>query len=702
MKVCIAEKPSVAGEIAKIIGANSRKNGYYEGNGYQVTWTYGHLCGLQEPHEYTDKWKYWNLMYLPMIPPTFRIKVIDDSGIQRQFNVIKSLVETAEEVINCGDAGQEGELIQRWVLQKANCRVPVKRLWISSLTEEAIKEGFVKLKDAENFNNLYAAGSARAIGDWLLGMNATRAYTLKYGKNEKGKKNSVLSIGRVQTPTLALIVKRQDEIENFVSEPFWELKTIYRDVSFNSQLGKIKTIEEANKQLESIKGRDIEIVDITTKNAKERPPKLFDLTSLQVECNKKYDFSAEETLKIIQSLYEKKLTTYPRVDTTYLPNDMYDKIPGILKVLEPYKNFTEPLLGKKLKKTKQTFDDKKITDHHAIIPTNVFNHNMTKNEKYVYDLVARRFIATFYPDCKIANTTVFGEINNVESKIIKFKATGKIIVDKGWRVVFDITSEDTILPEFIVHEKGAQNPKIVEKQTSPPKSYSEASLLRAMETAGKDVEDDSLRDVMKQNGIGRPSTRANIIETLYKRKYIQKQKKKIEATPTGKDLINTIKYDLLKSVELTGLWEKKLREIELGEYSVKNFMDEMKEMVSDVVVNVKQSESKTIVSVSDEKDATKGEKVKKRKNVDIDNLVCPRCKKAKFVKGKKAWGCLDYAKGCKTVIPFSFMGKPLTDKQIKDLCIKGKTSKLKGFIDENGDEKEGVVKLNSDFTLSLG
>jgi len=690
MKVCIAEKPSVAGELAKILGANTRKDGYYEGNGYQITWTFGHLCGLQEPHEYTDKWKYWNLGYLPMIPPTFRIKVMDNAGILKQFATIEKLVGTADEVINCGDAGQEGELIQRWVLQKACCKVPVKRLWISSLTEESIREGFKKLVDAKEFDNLYAAGSARAIGDWLLGMNATRLYTLKYGANKQ-----VLSIGRVQTPTLALIVNRQKEIENFVPQPFWELKTVYREITFSATSGRFTEKEEALKKLEEIKGKEFEIKEVTTKNAKEHPPKLFDLTSLQVECNKKFDFSADDTLRIIQSLYEKKLTTYPRVDTSYLPNDMYPKAMGILQKLEPYKDLIAPLEGGKLRKSKKVFDDKKITDHHAIIPTNVFSRNMTPDEKRVYDIVARRFIAVFYPDCLIANTTCIGE-----TSAIKFKTIGKQILDKGWREVFDLKSDDNILPAFVIGEKGEHKPDLQEKQTQPPKYFTEATLLRAMETAGKTVDDEELREAMKENGIGRPSTRANIIETIFRRKYIKKERKRLVATITGVELIDTINNELLKSAELTGMWEKKLREIEVGKYDVREFMSEMKQMVTDVVRNVKNSSNKQITIIEDKVEKEKKSKETKKKKEDTP-IICPKCKEGHIVKGKSAWGCTNYNKGCKTTIPMEFCGKKLTQKQITDLCNKGKTAIIKGFVNENNEKFDSKLSLGNDCEVTI-
>ncbi len=686
MKVCIAEKPSVAKELAKILGANSRKDGYMEGNGYQVTWTFGHLCGLQEPHDYTDKWKYWDIKRLPMIPSRFRIKLIDDSGVKKQFSVIESLVKDADEIINCGDAGQEGELIQRWVLAKAQCKAPIKRLWISSLTEEAIRDGFKVLRDGSEFDNLYAAGSARAIGDWLLGMNATRLYTLKFGGGKQ-----VLSIGRVQTPTLALVVNRQKEIDNFIPTPFWELKTTYREVVFSVVSGRFTDKEKALGKLEEIKGHEFKINSVTTKNAKEHPPKLFDLTSLQVECNKKFGFSAEQTLKIIQSLYEKKLTTYPRVDTTYLSEDIYKKIPSILQKLEPYKKFISVLEGKKLRKSKKVFDDKKITDHHAIIPTNVFNYNMTPDEKRVYNMVAQRFIAVFYPDCIIANTTVLGEVNK-----IKFKTTGKQIIEKGWRdVIYSDTEnkDENILPEFIKGESGEHEPNIAEKKTTPPKYFTEATLLRAMETAGKSVDDDELRELMKENGIGRPSTRANIIETLFRRNYIRKERKRLIATITGIKLIDTIKNEMLKSAELTGIWEKNLRLIELGQYNVNDFMQELKDMVCDVVSHVKMSNSKDISVMEDKK--------KENKSVDEKKLICPQCKKGTVVQGKSAWGCNNFKNGCDFRLPFEFMGTKITEPIVLQLCKNRKTINIKEFIDEHGNECDGVLILNDEGKLEL-
>lgn len=592
MKVCIAEKPSVAKEIAHILGADTRRNGYLEGNGYCVTWTFGHLCTLQEPGEYTEKWQKWSLGALPMIPSKFRIRLIEDEGIKKQFDIIKELVGRAETVINCGDAGQEGELIQRWVLTKAKCSVPVKRLWISSLTEEAIRDGFDNLMDSEDFNNLYAAGSARAIGDWLLGMNATRAYTLKYGTGK-----NLLSIGRVQTPTLALVVERQKNIDNFKPETYWEIRTNYREGLFSCLRGRFNRKEEAEALLEKITPLELEILSVERKKAMEHPPKLFDLTLLQVECNRKFSLTAENTLKIIQSLYEKKLTTYPRVDTNFLPDDQYAKIPRILKGLKSYEKLIAPVLesGKKIRKSPKVFNDKKITDHHAIIPTGVSRNDMTPDEKRVYDLVARRFIAVFYPDCEIANTTVTARIGDEE-----FKATGKQIVNPAWRLVYgnnaDRQNEENVLPVYEKGEHGFHTPELQEKQTQPPKYYTEADLLRAMETAGRQVEDEELRNLMKENGIGRPSTRANIIETLLKRQYIRKDKKRIMATATGMELIGTIRNELLKSAELTGQWEKKLRMIENGDYQVADFMEELKNMVNEVVHYVKHSAAKTIAA----------------------------------------------------------------------------------------------------------
>lgn len=685
MKVCIAEKPSVAREIAMILGAKSQKNGYYEGNGYQVSWTFGHLCTLKEPGEYNLNWKYWHLNDLPMIPGRFGIKVIDDTGVQKQFDILEKLIANAEEVINCGDAGQEGEVIQRWVLHKAKCNVPIKRLWISSLTEEAIREGFENLRDGKEFDRLYAAGSSRAIGDWLLGMNATRLFTLKYGSGK-----NVLSIGRVQTPTLALIVNRQKEIDNFVPQNYWELKTVYREVTFSATRGRFDKKEEGIEFLGQIKSEPFEVISFERKAGKELPPQLYDLTSLQVDCNRKLNLSAEDTLRIIQSLYEKKLTTYPRVDTTYLTEDLYKKIPEILKKLTPYKEFTEVLLGQKIKKSKKVFDNKKVTDHHAIIPTGVQPGGLRYEEKQVYDLLTRRFIAVFYPDCKVSHTTVLGQVANID-----FKATGKQIIEPGWRVLFSKDSnvgEGTILPEFEKGERGEHTPDLAEKQTEPPKYYSEATLLRAMETAGKQVDDDELRELMKENGIGRPSTRANIIETLFRRKYIKKEKKRLVASAAGVQLIDTIQNELLKSAELTGMWEKKLRDIEQGNYEVDLFMVELKTMVFDIVKDVKsRTKIKKIEAVEEVKVSTP-----KKESPKVEKLTCPKCKEGEILKGKSSWGCSNWKKGCDIRLPFDYLAKKLTRKQIESLVLKQKTPKIKGF-EIDGEKQNGVIVLNSSF-----
>jgi len=594
MIVCIAEKPSVAKELADVLGAKTRRDGYFEGNGYQVTWTFGHLCTLKEPADYTDNWKGWNMGSLPMIPPRFGIKLIDDKGIEKQFHIIESIMLKADGIVNCGDAGQEGELIQRWVMQKVGVKCPVKRLWISSLTEESIREGFQHLQDQSDFQSLYEAGLCRAIGDWLLGMNATRLYTLKYrNQNNRG----VLSIGRVQTPTLSLVVTRQYEIDNFKPEQYWELKTTYRDVQFNSTKGKYSDREEAEKLLESIRDLNFVVQSVTRKEGKDYAPKLFDLTSLQVECNRKYGMSAEDTLKTVQSLYEKKFTTYPRVDTQYLSDDIYPKCPKILDGLKDYSEFTTPLAGKKLPKSKRVFDNSKVTDHHAIIPTGVYPSTLSQYERQVYDLIARRFIAAFYPECQFAQTVVLGKAGSVE-----FKTTGREILKPGWRVLFEKEKnsekpddDERVLPAFTVDESGPHVPELQEKWTQPPKPYTEATLLRAMETAGKLVTDEELRDAMKENGIGRPSTRAAIIETLYKRGYMKKEKKNIFPTATGKELIGLIHEELLKSAELTGIWEKRLREIERHKYSPAQFIDELKAMVTAVVKDVMADNSARIL-----------------------------------------------------------------------------------------------------------
>ncbi len=722
MIVCIAEKPSVARDIADVLGAKDKRDGYIEGNGYQVTWTFGHLCTLKEPHEYTPNWKSWSLGSLPMIPPRFGIKLISNPTYERQFHVIENLMQHADMIINCGDAGQEGELIQRWVMQKAGARCPVKRLWISSLTEEAIREGFAKLRDSSDFQPLYEAGLSRAIGDWLLGMNATRLYTMKYGQNKQ-----VLSIGRVQTPTLALIVNRQLEIQNFVPKQYWELKTVYRDTTFSAILRKSEEelILEAEKQketstaaatataekkeeenrgidpitdqerglslLEQIKNSPFTVTDVSKKNGKEAPLRLFDLTSLQVECNKKFGYSADETLKLIQSLYEKKVATYPRVDTTFLSDDIYPKCPGILKGLRDYEVYTKPLEGTTLLKSKKVFDNSKVTDHHAIIPTGQHPQNLTDMERRVFDLIARRFIAVFYPDCKFATTTVLGEVEGIE-----FKTTGKQILDPGWRVIFGTPSaqsqeekdekggeDENVLPAFVKGESGPHVPSLNEKWTQPPRPYTEATLLRAMETAGKLVDNDELRDALKENGIGRPSTRAAIIETLFKRNYIRKEKKNLIATPTGIELIQFIHEDLLKSAELTGQWENKLRKIEKRTFSASQFLEELKEMVSGVVMSVLSDNTNRRITIQEavqeksgksasaaDSDKPKKEPKKraprkpaaKKESVSSapaplasDALVgqpCPLCGKGTIIKGKTAYGCSEWKTGCTFRKPF--------------------------------------------------
>ncbi|MBQ3717756.1 MAG: DNA topoisomerase 3 [Paludibacteraceae bacterium] len=647
MIVCVAEKPSVGEYIAKVLGANQRKNGYFEGNGYQVTWTFGHLCALYDPQEYTEQWKAWSLSSLPMIPSRFSIKVHGDEGVHKQFNIIKSLIEQADEVINCGDAGQEGELIQRWVYQKAGCKCPVKRLWVSSLTEEAIREGFQALKSQDNYQHLYEAGLMRAIGDWLLGMNATRAYTIRYARGT-GKERQVLSVGRVQTPTLALVVKRQAEIENFVPRTYWELKTNYRDTLFNAQIPveegeyAITSEEQGQALVDSIKDLPLTVTSVEKKKGLEYAPKLYDLTSLQVDCNKKYSFSAEQTLQLIQSLYEKRVTTYPRVDTTYLSDDIYPKVPATLAGIKDYYPSVAPLIGAKLPKSKKVFDNKKVTDHHAIIPTGMRPEGLTADEKKVYDLVALHFIAAFYPECEVSNTTVLAKAGEID-----FKVTGREVLKPGWRVVFENDSQNTpntqntpnspndpddesspetrTLPAFTEGESGSHEPLLKEKTTTPPKYYTEATLLRAMETAGKTVEDDELRDAMKENGIGRPSTRAAIIEKLYQRKYIVKQGKSIRATETGINLIHTIISPLLKSAELTGLWEKKLREIERGEYTAQQFLDELKEMTSGVVRDVKTNKA---------------------------GMLCPVCRQGLIIRGNTRYGCSRWREGCTYAEPF--------------------------------------------------
>ena len=667
MIVCIAEKPSVAKDIAHILGANTSHDGYMEGNGYQVTWTFGHLCTLKEPDDYTPQWKQWALSTLPMIPERFGIKLINDKGIEKQFSIIEKLMQNAHCIINCGDAGQEGELIQRWVMQKAKATCPVKRLWISSMTDEAIREGFNKLKDQSEYQSLYYAGLCRAIGDWILGMNATRLYTLKYGQNRQ-----VLSIGRVQTPTLALIVKRQKEIENFVPEPYWVLSTIYRDTLFTATKGKFMSKEEGEQAFALIQDKPFTVTDIQKKKGTEAPPHLYDLTSLQVDCNKKFSMSADITLKTIQTLYERKLTTYPRVDTQYLSDDVYPQCPKILAGLRGYESLTQPLAGKKLPKSKKVFDSSKVTDHHAIIPTGVPATHLSDMEQHVYDLVARRFISVFYPDCKFTTTTVLGKVDTVD-----FKVTGKQIQQPGWRVVYekDVKTvdddkkddEEKSLPDFTVGESGPHTPTLSEKWTTPPKYYTEATLLRAMETAGKFVEDEELRAALKENGIGRPSSRAGIIETLFKRRYIRRERKSLIATATGIELIDTIREELLKSCELTGIWEKKLRDIEHKSYDPAQFISELKQQIHEIVRQVLTDNSNRRITVLTEDDLKKKKKAPTRKKdnkepkkqnnqlIPSDDLIgqpCPLCGRGLIIKGKAAYGCSRWKEGCTYRLPF--------------------------------------------------
>lgn len=716
MIVCIAEKPSVARDIAQVLGARERKDGYIEGNGYQVTWTFGHLCTLKEPQDYSDSWKSWSLGALPMVPSRFGIKLIANDTYEKQFHIIEGLMQKADMIINCGDAGQEGELIQRWVMQKAGAKCPVKRLWISSLTEESIREGFQHLHDASDYQSLYEAGLSRAIGDWLLGMNATRLYTIKYGQNRQ-----VLSIGRVQTPTLALIVSRQQEIENFVPKQYWELKTTYRDTLFSAVVKKsdeelIAEVEKNKKDDESIdiskidnpgmepianetdglvlverlKNLPFEVTDVIKKPGKEYPPRLYDLTSLQVDCNKKFGFSADETLKLIQSLYEKKVTTYPRVDTTFLSDDIYPKCPNILRGMKGYEALIAPLHGKSLPKSKKVFDNSKVTDHHAIIPTGQPPVNLTDQENKVFDLVARHFIAVFYPECKISTTTIEGRVED-----IPFRTSGRQVIDPGWRVVFAQTENgklkiendeaegnnsssagDNVLSsilnlQFKKGEQGPHIPELQEKWTQPPRPYTEATLLRAMETAGKLVDNDELRDALKENGIGRPSTRAAIIETLFKRNYIRKERKNLVATPTGIELIGLIREDLLKSAELTGLWEKKLREIEKKTYQASQFLDELKQMVVEIVNAVLSDNSNRRITVVNPEEEKKKKKTARPTRAQVskkepakeyhslmptsDNIIgqpCPICGKGRIIKGNTAYGCSEWKSGCTFRLPF--------------------------------------------------
>ena len=696
MIVCIAEKPSVAKDIARIIGANSTRDGYMEGNGYQVTWTFGHLCELKEPDDYTPMWKRWSLSALPMIPQRFGIKLINDEGIKKQFSTIERLMQAADSIINCGDAGQEGELIQRWVMQKAQAKCPVKRLWISSMTDEAIKQGFAELKDQQEYQSLYLAGLSRAIGDWLLGMNATRLYTLKYGQNKQ-----VLSIGRVQTPTLALIVNRQKEIDNFEPEPYWVLATIYRNTQFTATSGKFTSKEEGEKAFSTIAGKPFTVTDVSKKKGTEAPPHLYDLTSLQVDCNKKFAYSADITLKLIQSLYEKKFTTYPRVDTQYLTDDIYPKVPQILNGVSQAKIMSQqkylPLVqqlaasGKKLPKSKKVFDNSKVTDHHAIIPTGVPPTGLTDMEANVYDLIAKRFISVFYPDCKFSTTTVIGEVVNEDGdkpEKIEFKVSGKEILEPGWREVYakDVKAndeedsqdgntggdagngankkenvEERTLPSFVKGESGDHTPTLTEKWTTPPKYYTEATLLRAMETAGKFVEDEELRAALKENGIGRPSSRAGIIETLFKRHYIRRQRKNLMATPTGIELIDTIHEELLKSCELTGIWEKKLRDIEHKTYDPGQFINELKEQINQIVNDVLADNSSRITTTTEEdlkkKEPKKKKTAPKPKKLPADDSiigkVCPVCGQGTIIKGKTAYGCSNWKGGCKFRLPFA-------------------------------------------------
>ena len=687
MIVCIAEKPSVARDIARIIGATADHKTYMEGNGYQVTWTFGHLCCLKEPNDYTENWRHWSLAALPMLPPRFGIKLIEDRGIKEQFDTIERLYSKADEIINCGDAGQEGELIQRWVMQKAGAKCPVKRLWISSMTDEAIREGFRNLKDQSHYQPLYLAGLSRAIGDWILGMNATRLYTLKYGQGRQ-----VLSIGRVQTPTLALIVNRQKEIDNFKPEPYWVLATLYRDVVFTATQGKFSSKEEGEKAFSTIAGKPFVVTAVQKKKGTEAPPHLYDLTSLQVDCNSKFGYSAEMTLNIVQSLYEKKFTTYPRVDTQYLPDDVYPKCPQILNGVyqsliagqSVYAPLVKPLGGKPLPKTKKVFDASKVTDHHAIIPTGVPIRGLTDIEQNVFDLIARRFIAVFYPDCRFSNTTVQGKVEDVA-----FKVSGKEILDPGWRKVYGKeakqqtddearkTDEERVLPQFTVGESGPHEPTLTEKHTTPPKYYTEATLLRAMETAGKFVEDEELRAALKENGIGRPSSRAGIIETLFKRRYIRRERKNLVATPTGIGLIDIIREELLKSCELTGIWEKKLRDIEHQRYDAAQFVAELKQQITDIVKDVLQDASPRRLVITDDATEQVAKKPKSRKAApkaakpkpnsakssdgqqpaiapsdDLIGKPCPLCGKGVVIKGRTAYGCSLWREGCAFKLPF--------------------------------------------------
>ena len=693
MKVCIAEKPSVAREIAQVLGATTKRDGYFEGNDYAVTYTFGHLCTLFEPNDYKPHWKSWDLNNLPMLPEKFQTKVSNNQGIQKQFNIVKSLFDKASLVINCGDAGQEGELIQRWVINQANYKGEVQRLWISSLTTEAIKEGFKNLKPSKNYDNLYYAGFSRAIGDWLLGMNATRLYTVKHGGYKQ-----MLSVGRVQTPSLAMVVNRFKEIENFKPQPYWELQTTYRDTLFSYEEGRFLKVEEGQILADKVQESEFEIVSITKKKGKEYAPKLFDLTGLQVYCNTKFGFSADDTLKIVQKLYEQKAVTYPRVDTTFLPNDVYPKIAGILQKLTRYQKLTQPLLGKKIKKSSKVFNDKKVTDHHAIIPTGI-EINLQYNQQQVYDIITKRFIAVFYDDCIVANTSVMGKAADVS-----FKTSGKEVLEMGWKVVFASTplsnqiKNTGMLPSFVKGEKGVHLPSFLEKQTKAPNQFTEATLLRAMETAGKQVDDEEMRELMKDNGIGRPSTRANIIETLFRRKYIIRKKKQLIPTSTGIKLIDTIKNELLKSAELTGSWEKRLKEIEKGEFNAGTFIKNMKKMVDDLVYEVRSEKVKANIS---HHTAVKTVTKKAKKIVKgITAEKCPKCNEGTLIKGSKAFGCSNYKNGCSFTLPFKHEGKKISEKQFIRLLQKGCTVNLKGFKTASGPV-EGLLRFNEQFQLVL-
>ena len=698
MKVCIAEKPSVAREIASILGANTKRDGFYEGNGYAVTYTFGHLCTLLEPKDYKPHWKSWDLNNLPMLPERFETKVTGDEGIKKQFNIVKSLFDKATVVINCGDAGTEGELIQRWVINQCNYKGKVQRLWISSLTEEAIKEGFKNLKPSKQYDNLYYAGFSRAIGDWLLGLNATRLFTVKYGGYKQ-----ILSVGRVQTPTLAMIVNRHIEITNFKPQPYWELQTTYRNTLFNYEDGRFLNQEDGQVLATKVKESDFEIISVTKKKGKEYAPKLFDLTGLQVYCNNKFGFSADETLKMVQKLYEMKVVTYPRVDTTFLPNDVYPKISGILSKLTKYSELIQPLLAQKIKKSKRVFDDKKVTDHHAIIPTGI-QGNLQYNQQQVYDIITRRFIGVFFPDSEVSNTAVLGKAADVP-----FKTTGKEILTKGWRVAFETEkskikkelNEQVNLPSFVKGEKGIHEPSFLEKETKPPRNFTEASLLRAMETAGRQVDDDEMRELMKENGIGRPSTRASIIETLFRRKYIERKKKLVLPTQTGIDLIHIINNELLKSAELTGRWEKRLKEIERGEFNAGTFINNMKKMVDELVYEVRSNKASTRISHTTASNVKDENSLKKKiTKKQVSGKTCPKCNKGTLLKGTNAFGCSNYNETCDFLMPFEFLGKKISENQLIRLLDKKSTTNLKGFQNET-EKIEGLIRFDQNFKFKL-